>query len=67
MNIPHKPGVFLDLSVLFHDLDTRLGCGVSHISSLAVLWAMAFLVPFLFKVTPCLFPSWFYEGLSSLA
>lgn len=68
MNIPHKPGVFLDLSVLFHDLDTRLGCGISHISSLAVPWAMLFLlVQFLFKVTPYLFPSSFYEGLSYLA
>lgn len=49
MNIPHKPGVFLELSFPFNGLDTRLGCGISHISSVAVLWAMPFLlVPFLF-------------------
>lgn len=59
---------FVDLSVLFHDLDTRLGYGISRISSLAVPWAMLFLlVQFLFKVAPYLFPSWFYEVLSSLA
>ena len=49
MNIPHKPGVFLELSFPFNGLDTRLDCGISHIPSLAVLWAMPFLLlPFLF-------------------
>ena len=69
MNIPHESGVFLELSFLSHGLDTRLGCRISRISSLAVLWVMPFLlVPFLFLRGAAHLPfSWFYEVLSSLA
>lgn len=48
--MPHKPGFFLESCFLFHDRDTRLDCGISHISSLAAFWATPFLlVLFLFS------------------